>query len=162
MAIRKLVLDDFLETEVYTLIGIHCTIEDYRLAYLLNKALQINLSRKPKDLDNCNLKTTYPIYEWENPAQLAIWNLVANSCKVKSNPDTNTLNSLFNAQQASTKVYHLVPEYKKVNYLLKIENELSSNREKLILNNILNIPQVVTAYSIDAEQLKSKDNLIFY
>jgi hypothetical protein len=162
MAIRKLVLDDFLETEVYTLIGIHCTIEDYRLAYLLNKALEINLSRKPKDLDNCNLKTAYPIYEWENPTQLATWNLVANSCKVKNDPDTNTLNSLFNAQQGSTKVYHLVPEYKKVNYLLKIENELSSNREKLILNNILNIPQVVTAYSIDAEQLKSKDNLIFY
>lgn len=161
MAIRKLVLDDFFEEEEFTLIGIHCTIEDYRLAYLLNKALEINLNRKPKDIDNCNLKTVYPIFEWEDPTQLNIWNLVSNSCKVKSNPDTNTINSLFNAQQTSTKVYHLVPEYKKVNYLLKIESELNSNKEKLILNKILNIPQVVTAYNIDAEQLKLKENLIF-
>ena len=35
----------------YLLIGIHSTEEDYRLAYLLNKHLQLKLARKPQDLD---------------------------------------------------------------------------------------------------------------
>ena len=51
MAVHKLVLDDFLEEASYTLIAIHCTIEDFRLAYLLNKHLGINLTRKTSDLD---------------------------------------------------------------------------------------------------------------
>ena len=63
-------------------------------------------------------------------------------------------------QEKITRTYHLIPEYKKVNYFLKIDNETVYN-EKLILNKIQEIPQVITAYSIDADQLKSKDNLIF-
>ncbi len=161
MAIRKLILDDFFETEAFTLIGIHCTIEDYRLAYLINKSLEINLNRKPKDIDNYSLQTTYSIFEWEDQIQLITWNLVSNSCKVKSSQDITTTNSLFDSEQTNTKAYHLVPEYKKVNYLLKIESELNENKKKLILSKILNIPQVVTAYAIDTELLKSKDNLIF-
>ncbi len=161
MAIRKLILDDFFETEAFTLIGIHCTIEDYRLAYLINKSLEINLNRKPKDIDNCNLHTTYSIFEWEDQTQLVTWNLVSNSCKVKSSQEATASNSLFNSEQTNTKTYHLVPEYKKVNYLLKIESELNENKKKLILSKILNISQVVTAYAIDTELLKSKDNLIF-
>jgi len=55
----------------------------------------------------------------------------------------------------------LLPEYKKVNYLLKIETDLTINKEKQILNKLLKIPQVVTAYSIDVDTLKTKNNLIF-
>lgn len=161
MAIKKLVLDDFFEEEQFALIGIHCTIEDYRLAYLLNQALGTNFSRKLRDIDNDNLETTYSIFEWEDKTQLTTWNLVSNSCKVESNQTKGSLDSLFSSTQIRTTMHHLVPEYKKVNYLLKINSKLNGNREKLILKNILNIHHVVTAYSIDADQLKSKDNLIF-
>ena len=50
MALHRLLVDDF-DVETYSLFAIHCTLDDYRVAYLLNKQLQINLKRKPHDLD---------------------------------------------------------------------------------------------------------------
>ena len=161
MAIKKLVLDDFFEEECFSLIGIHCTIEDYRLAFLLNKFLDIKLTRQENDIDNNNRKTTFSLFEWEDNAQFKTWNLVSNYCKVVSNQINDNLDSLFNFNQTITKTHHLVPEFSKANYLLKINNELNSKKEKLILDKILNIDQVITAYSIASKDLKSKDQLIF-
>ena len=109
MAIRKLILDDFFDDEEFTLIGIHCNIEDYRLAYLLNQSLEISLIRKEKDIDNNNQETNYSIFEWEDQTQLNIWNLVSNSCKVESNNIVSALDSLFSTSQITTRTYHLIP-----------------------------------------------------
>ena len=161
MAIKKLVLKDFFEEEKFSLIGIHCTIEDYRLAFLLNKALNLKLTRQVYDIDNNNLQANFSIFEWEDHAQFKTWNLVSNTCKVTSNQLDNNTNSLFSLNSPVTKTHHLVPEYGKVNYLLKINNECHTNKEKFILEKILKIDQVITAYSIAQESLKSKDQLIF-
>ncbi len=161
MAIRKLVLDDFYEEDNFYLIAIHCIIEDYRLAYLLNKALNISLKRRFKDITNNNKLVAYPIYEWNDGLQYRIWNLVANNCKVEWKSDSNGTNLLFNQSQMITKKYQLIPEFKKANYILKIEDSLQKTKTEGILKTILNIPQVITAYTIEIDQLKSKDNLIF-
>ena len=160
MAVHKMLLNDFFEEEQFTLIGIHCTIEDFRLAYLLNGELQVNLNRMPEDLDHNN-KATYSIYEWKDEQQQIQWNLVSNFCKVEIEDPALVQSSLFNTKQSTTQIYQLIPEHKKVNYMLKIGSKIPVNKEKVILNKILSIPQVVTAYSINTNQLKSKDNLIF-
>ncbi|WP_223551757.1 IPExxxVDY family protein [Aestuariivivens sp. NBU2969] len=160
MAVRKLVLDDFFDEEQYTLIGIHCTLEDYRLAYLLNKYLEINLLRKPEDLDFDKGKSVYSIFEWEDSKHLKTWSLVSNICK-REEQNKTTYASLFETQEPIIKTYNLIPEYKQVNFFLKIENEYNDSKEKYIVKQILSIPQIVTAYSIDTSQLKSKANLIF-
>ncbi|WP_142784720.1 IPExxxVDY family protein [Changchengzhania lutea] len=160
MAVHKLILDDVFEEVTFTLIAVHCTLEDYRLAYLLNKHIGINLIRKPSDLDFNNGKSSYSIFEWEDKKQLTTWNLVSNICKTDSLQKVN-FESLFDTQNQITKTFYLIPEYKRVNYFLKIENEYGSNKEKFILNTILSIPQIATAYSINTDQLRSKDNLIF-
>jgi len=161
MAIKKLVLDQFLEEENFSLIGIHCTIEDYRLAYLLNKALELKLKRQLKDIDHNNNKATFSIFEWEDNTQFVTWNLVSNASKVVTPQTEHTLDSLFNTNVTVTNTSHLVPEYDKANYLLKINNECQTKKEKLILNKILKIDQVITAYSITPKSLKYKDQLIF-
>jgi hypothetical protein len=69
--------------------------------------------------------------------------------------------SLFTSQSKVLKTYHLLPEYKNVDYLVKISNESQHLNEKIVLSKIQAIPQVVTSYTIDTEKLKSKDNLIF-
>ncbi|WAC00911.1 IPExxxVDY family protein [Lacinutrix neustonica] len=161
MAIKKLVLDDFCEEEHFSLIGIHCTIEDYRLAFLLNTALDIRLTRKDSDIDNNNSKTTFSIFEWEDHAQFKTWHLVSNTCKIVCNQSHETLDSLFRFNEITTETHHLVSKYKKANFLLKINNGLNSKKEKLILEKILNIDHVITAYSIATDALKSKDQLIF-
>ncbi len=161
MAVHKLVLDDVFEEALYTLIAIHCTIEDYRLAYLLNKHLGINLTRKPSDLDYNKDKSVYSIFEWEDNKQLTTWSLVSNICKTQETLPQVSQQSLFTAQEQIIKTFNLIPEYKGVNYFLKIDNDNSFSKEAYILSSILNIPQIVTAYSVDVNQLKSKDNLIF-
>ena len=161
MAIKKLVLDDFLEEENFSLIGIHCNIEDYRLAYLLNKTLELKLVRQDNDIDNNNNETAFSLFEWEDDTQFKTWNLVSNTCKVTTSQTDNNTDSLFSFNPTVTKMHHLVAEFSKANYLLKINNEVNLKKEKLILEKILKIDQVITAYSIDPESLKSKDQLIF-
>ena len=160
MAVHKLILDDVFDESVFTLIAIHCSIEDYRLAYLLNKFLGINLCRKRFDLDFKNGKSAYSIYNWEDKKQLIDWNLVSNICKTNDYTQVNS-GLLFETTQSITKTYHLLPELKTVNYLLKIDDELNLVKEKYIINTVLSIPQIATAYTIDQNQLRSKDNLIF-
>lgn len=160
MAIHKLILDDVFEEVDCTLIAIHCTIEDYRLAYLLNKHLGTNLARRTSNLDFSFNNATYSIFEWEDAKQLITWCLVSNTYKTeiyKKDP----INSLFNTEEKITQTLYLVPEHKAVNYFLKIDNQFNLSKEKSILNKILKVQQVATAFSIDINQLKSKDNLIF-
>jgi len=157
--VRKLILDDIIEDIDYALIGIHCSIEDYRLAYLLNQFLNLKLKRKATDIkydDN----SCYSIFEWQDEKQLTIWNLVSNTSKIELEHVIDA-NSLFSNQETFTKTQHLIPEYKKVNFILKISDNRNASIEKRILNKILSIPQVITAYNIDANQLKTTDQLIF-
>jgi len=160
MAVHKLILDDVFDESVFTLIAIHSTIEDYRLAYLLNRFLGINLVRFEFDLDFNHGKTAYSLYKWKDKKQLINWNLVSNICKIYDNSQMNN-NSLFETASAVTKTFNLIPELNNVNYLLKIDEELEPSEYKEIINKILNIPQIATAYAVNYNQLKSKDNLIF-
>lgn len=160
MAVQKFVLENTFDEAFYTLIGIHCNLEDYRLGYLINRSLGISLKRRKTDLDFSNNPATYSIYEWEDDKQLITWSLVSNICKIEEFQSRN-MGSLFDTQEKIIKTFHLLPEYKTVNYLLKIDSEMSLSKMKYILNSLLKIPQIATAYSIDSGKLKSKDNLIF-
>ena len=62
--------------------------------------------------------------------------------------------------EVATKAY-LLPEFKKVDYFLKIENNeeaLDLLHIQLLLNTIDNVS---TVYMVDTNQIKSKNNLIF-
>ena len=89
MALHKLLVDDFYD-DTYSLFAIHCTIEDYRVAYLLNQYLQINLKRNSQDLDINNATLSYSLYEWEDKNQQMTWNLVSNVCRKEENSETGT------------------------------------------------------------------------
>ena len=159
MALHKLLVDDFYN-DTFSLLAIHCTIEDYRVAYLLNQYLQIKLKRNPQDLDFKYVAASYPIYEWEDKSQQMTWNLVSNVCKKEEDSLIST-GSLFNTQSKIVRTHNLIPEYKKVNYLLKIDNDGNFINEKTIIHKIQEITQIAVVYSIDVTQLKSKENLIF-
>ncbi|WP_298531852.1 IPExxxVDY family protein [uncultured Algibacter sp.] len=160
MAVHKFILDDTFDESLYTLIAIHCRLEDYRLAYLINRNLGISLIRKASDLDFDDGQVSYSIYEWEDRKKLVTWSLVSNVCKTEE-LQSRDYKSLFDTQEKIIKTFHLLPEHRTVNYFLKIESEFSFSKEKYILDSISKIPQVATTYSVDSTKLKSKDNLIF-
>jgi hypothetical protein len=69
-------------------------------------------------------------------------------------------NDLFSEEEekTSTNVYFM-PELKKVNYFLKIES--ASLELEDIMSKLNTITQISTAYWVDSDKLKSKNNLIF-
>jgi hypothetical protein len=160
MAVHKLFENDF-EEDSYTLIAIHCSTEDYRLAYLLNRNLNLKLARKHKDLDYNYMEASFSIYEWNDKKNFVTWNLVSNSSK-KEVEQMASAGSLFSNHQGKRTISkRLIPERKKVDYFVKISSESHIKSPKIILSKINAIAEVITAYILDANQLKSKNNLIF-
>ncbi len=159
MALHKLQVDDFYD-DSYKLIAIHCRLEDYRLAYLLNKHLGLKLERKDNDIDFKYLESSYSIFEWDNETEYVLWNLISNVCK-KEEDSLYSTGTLFSNTEKVLKTFHLISEYKKVDFFLKISDEIQNVDEKLILNKLQAIPQIITSYTVDPLKIKSKDHLIF-
>ena len=55
----------------------------------------------------------------------------------------------------------LVPEMKKVDFFLLIQNYIHSDELKRIIYGLNKIPEVLVAAEVDPKKLKSKENLIF-
>lgn len=159
MALHKLFVDDFSD-DSYALIAIHCGLEDYRLAYMINKFLGISLARSKKDLDLNYTSSSYSVYEWYNAANDVTWNLITNICK-KEEESLSSSGVLFANDKKITKTYTLLPELKKVDFFIKISNDRQRVNEKMIINKLQSIPQIITSYEVDLTKIKSKEHLIF-
>lgn len=159
MALHKLLVDDFCDT-AFSLIAVHCRLEDCRLAYLLNSHLNLRLKRSPQDLDINYFSSSYTVYEWEDENNYATWHLISNLCR-KEEDALQSSGSLFQDNQRVWKTYHLIPELYQVDFLLKINSEAQEINDRKVILGLQKIPQVITAYSIDHESIKSKDCLIF-
>jgi len=156
MQVYALEMDDFCE-EPYSLIGIHSTLEDYKLAYLINKNLNTRFCKAKKDLEfkRDKKKASFSIYNYENTNYDYDWFLIANSYRRESQTVSNEL-----LLTSETKTY-LIPEKKKVDFFLKICGDLDYDLVMKTIHKIKNIENVITAYSIDKNTLKSRDFLIF-
>ncbi|WP_179353128.1 IPExxxVDY family protein [Winogradskyella vidalii] len=159
MALHKLQVDDFYD-DSYKLIAIHTRLEDYRLAYLLNKHLELKLERKEHDIDFKYLESSYSIFEWHNETEYVFWNLISNVCK-KEQDSLYSSGTLFGNNEKVLKTFHLISEYKKVDYFIKISDEIQCVDDNYILTKLQSIPQIITSYTVDPLKIKSKDHLIF-
>lgn len=161
MAIHKLHLEEFDEID-YQLIAIHSSLEDYRLAYYINQNLPINLQKENSNIQISNKEgeTQFTRFVFEDSKDIA-WNLVQNKNDVFV-PSQNSNQGLFaeTNNKFSTKIY-LIPEFKKVDYFLKIKNGEVQIDVSKIINCIKKIERVSTVYAVEVEKIKSKNNLIF-
>ncbi|MFV8335705.1 IPExxxVDY family protein [Flavobacterium sp. RSP29] len=162
MAIHKLDLGEFDEIDYY-LIAIHTSLEDYRLAYFINQKLPINLSKSKNEIQ-INIKegeTNFSRFYYNDPEKEVSWDLIQNKNEVIQYKKGSTQNLFSNViMEVSTKVF-LLPEFRKVDYFLKIENNddtMNVPKIQILLNTIDNIS---TVYTVDTNQIKSKNNLIF-
>ena len=60
MAMHKLCVDDF-DQESYTLLAVICRLEDYRMAYMFNKFLDVKFKKRSKNID---FKSPYASYSF--------------------------------------------------------------------------------------------------
>ncbi len=162
MAVHKLEFDEFDEID-YHLVAIHTSLEDYRLAYFINQKLPINLSVNKEEI-HINIKegeTHFSRFCYLDKEKAISWNLIQNKNEVIQQKTENNENLFSNLKmEVATKVY-LLPEFKKVDYFLKIEH-LEGHIDKEDIQFLLNtIENISTAYSVDTHKIKSKNNLIF-
>ena len=155
MQIHSLGLNDFSE-EDYSLIGIHTALEDFKLAYLLNKNLQTKFTKSKEDLhfEKSN-QVSFSMFNYSSKKYDSDWFLIANSSKRESQTESNEL-----LITSETKSY-LIPEKKKIDFFVKISGEIQYSFLSQTVSKIKEIDQVITSYLIDKNSLKSKDFLIF-
>lgn len=147
----------------YHLIAIHTTLEDYRLAYFINKHLPVNLKKCKKDL-HVKVKqgeTYFARFHYEDEDNSIYWDLLENKNIVEGKKNELVRDLFSNSKTSFSVATYLLPEYKKVNFLLKIESEKKELEISEFVSKINTIDKIAMVYSIDKNNIKSKDNLIF-
>ena len=163
MAIQRLILDSIVEDD-YDLIAIHCSLASYRLAFILNKYMNLLLFRKKQDINfkYSTYSACFPLFQYHDHFQYNTYSLLGNKFKTKLESEINPVEGLFTAQKENNYVTkYLIPELKNVDYFLKIDTETYQFSSNSLATKLLAIPQIITAYVVDYTQLKSKNNLIF-
>jgi hypothetical protein len=155
MAVFKLQLEDFSTTE-YELIAIHTSIEVTKLAFLLNKSLSTRFHFFDSiDKTEKKLKGSFDRYIFFDSENQTSWNLIENKSIIKVE---NISNSLFENYE---QYMFIVPEYKKVDFILKVDTDDNFLKIKEINHTISKIESISMSYTIDKNTIKTKSNLIF-
>ena len=126
----------------FDLIGISCHYKEYRLAWALNKTLGLTFEREELDYQVANKKS-------EKSSYFPIFNSL--------DEETNT-----NCFLISKRCYngYLIPEQKHSDYFLIIKDNFDLDISEF-LGDLRKIDLILTAFSVDIEGLKSKENLMF-
>jgi hypothetical protein len=162
MAHHKLVLEE-LPSDEFSLIAIHCSTEAYKMAFTLNKHLGLRLHRRRTDLDfsSDGLDVFFELYEFDQTERYTTFSLLANKCKTTT-ARTTASGSLFETEPTEEMVTKfLVPEFKKVDFFLKIETDQDIVPIRKYVSKIAEIKQVISAYEVSLDKLKSKNHLIY-
>ena len=150
MSKKYFLLDEIVEE--YDLIAIHTSLDDFSVAFVLNKNLRANFKRVKESLRYKN--STFEMFHWKNLKEGVNCSLISNKNFVDSEIK-NESNSLFNLSE--TKKVSLIDSLSNVDYLLKIKEGIDIEQTIKILNNL---PQLILSYVVDNKEVKSNFNLI--
>lgn len=158
MVHHKLDFTDFFSSE-FALIAIHSKIEDYRLAFFLNKIVGLGLIKSDESVIQLvkGVSFDFSKYLFEDEENMMDWILVENKQLKQS---TGVYGNLFmNFEQVSYS--YLIPELKKADYILKVEGDFEVDMVADVIEKTKQINNIQMAYAVDVNQIKSKNNLIF-
>ncbi len=161
MGNHKLHIDDFEDLE-YSLIAIHTNLENFRLGFFINKILNLELRKNEIEISIYikDGKTSFASLVYDDEIKAIYWNLLENKNEVIVNK-TNPMIDLFSENKIKTiKKVYLLPEFKKVDYFLKI-NHSGAIDEQEIISKLQTIDRISTIYNVDIDTIKNKNNLIF-
>lgn len=153
-----------LEEELHNsffVIAIHTSLRPYRLAYALNKDLAIQLKRSQEDLDlkRGAIDFYFPLFEYNNSSYFHQYDLIGNRSVLVGKSD-----GIIHYDESESNLYevgYLIPEYKKVDYFLKVDFDDNCIPLNEVLRCINKIKGVQSAYIIKNSQIRSINNLIF-
>ena len=129
----------------FLLLALNASVKPYKLAWSLNKELGLHLVMTDNIEIGFNEQKSLSIQNYIDSDEFQTVRLIRNRAE-----DTD---GAYNA--------YLLPELKNFDYLLLLENETNSFDENAFISEIKQIPFVQFITRINAQTLKSKDNLIF-
>lgn len=161
MGAAKLTLELDYDFDFY-LVGLRSDLADYRLAYLLNKELEIKLQRSAKDLLLDGIKgapaTQYTYFEFLEKEMDRDWFLASNrGDQLLPSADQG----LFSGQGTSYRTEYLLSELKTFDYLLVVHGLLGKPQEDRLQKILKEVPGILAMKTVDPEQLKHRDHLLF-
>ena len=92
MAIHKIQINDFVSDD-YELIAVHSSLDDYKLAYMLNKELGVQLSKNLAYVEIAipEGKSAFSNYIFDDEKNDVVWTLIENKTTIiNSNKQTRS------------------------------------------------------------------------
>ncbi|MDA0380514.1 MAG: IPExxxVDY family protein [Bacteroidetes bacterium] len=136
--------------------AIHSECPDYQLLFFLNRDLKLRLKRQKDDLE-FGQGYFFPWFAFDHQKHFSRYTLIQNKLKTAVNIPAEL--NLF-ADNRFEEIYHVLPEYKRIDYLLKVEGE-SEEQLTFVLEKLKQLDQIVMAYALNSQLIKSKTNLIY-
>ena len=137
----KLTLDIEYEYD-FILVGISCHLKDYRLCWAINSGNMGIDFTKADDL----------VIHSKNKEESRFSKFIF---------DDEDINLCFNLISNRGTQGYLLPEQKQADYLLMVSGNFPEDQTSGLLKELKKIDFILTAFTIDVEKLKSKQNLLF-
>jgi hypothetical protein len=156
MAIHRLHLEQ--EDEDFALFAIHCGEAPFKIAFLMNQSLKWQLKREREDICvvGSGKQQQYPKYRYVSRHDQIDHLLLSNVDRPDQDATTEQPLGLFDGLNGpSISATYLMPEFKKADYLLKVEAPLSEGEIKLLVGQIKSIKEVVSTYVIPHNKIKN-------
>ena len=154
---HRLNLNQFPEN--YHLIAIHSDLDEFRLAFFLNKKLNIGLKRKINDIYFAEQDANYSQFEFLDDTKYLKWIFFSNKSLVSKKISDEDL-SLFGQGNIGLNEMNLLSQQKSVDFFLIIENVANKTYINKVLKKISEISDVITSF-LSKNKLENKENLIF-
>lgn len=161
MSVNRIAFSDF-DIEDFYLFALHAHVPSYKMAFLLNKYLEFQLHKSDVDFlaySRKGLEASYCKYVYRDTVQSITYTLIDNSGIVTEVSEQKV--GLFDEVAPIPKLQKLIPEFKNVDFFLKIETDYKGFNSKLLVSKIMDIKPVIASYEVDIDKIKDKTNLIF-
>jgi hypothetical protein len=147
--LEKLELD-FEEDYEFEIISIVASIKSYRLCAILHKVFDLDFTREP-DLEIAFKKkkvSRFDLFRYTDEIDKMDYYLIGN----KSQSDIN---------EESEKTALLLPELKMVDFIIKLEGFLATEKKAKLVQKLKQDPNIQTIIDTPINELKNKINLLF-
>ncbi len=149
-------LEDTLQSETYHLLAIHSVLEDYQLAFEINRLTGSQFRRTKKDIDLPQKNAFFARFKWIDNKTDQEYDLFTNKySKIIQNNDLKK-NTLF--EQPIVKEVYLVPDFKTINFFIKANNLEYLSQLKIKLKQLNSL---IMVYFLPPLKTRNTLNLIF-
>jgi hypothetical protein len=141
----------------FILIGLITDKPDFKICYLLNKNLNINLAKKEhvslqQNKKNSNETEFSTLFDIENEESYFSF--------YKYENHHEQLQYIFVSNKSYANHY-LIKEHANIDFFIIIEGAYDEIDTNELIKQIKQIPEIRTAYELNPNELKSKQNLLF-